>query len=147
MAMGNADGIGAVNPGGAAKPGGTSIGNPRPMGSVPGVCMPGGGNPRKLCGVGWGKNGMLGRGPIIPGIMDAWLAKPFSPGGILAIPSPGGPGMPGGGPMGGIGDDGWPCGADMACCGTGGFVSIERGIDCACDCEEGDVDLLVANVA
>jgi len=52
MPIGKADGIGAVKPGGAGKPGGPSIGKPRPIGSAPGVCMPGGGNPRKLWGAG-----------------------------------------------------------------------------------------------
>ena len=58
---------------------------------------------------------MFGRGPIIPGIIDPWPGKPFSPGGIF-IPSPGGPCIPGGGPIGGIGDDGCPCAVPKPCC-------------------------------
>lgn len=49
--------------------------------------------------------------------------------------------------MGGIGDVGWPCSAGMGWCGIGGFVRMDRGIDCPCDCEDGDVDLLVPSMA
>jgi len=89
---------------------------------------------------------MFGRGPIIPGIIDPWPGKPFSPGGIFIL-SPGGPCIPGGGPIGGIGDDGCPCGVPRPCCWIGGFVKIDLGIDWFGSWEVGDVDLLVPRVA
>lgn len=62
------------------------------------------------------------------------------------MPSPGGPCVPGGGPIGGIGDEGWP-NDGIACCWTDAFVRIDLGIVAFCDCEPGEVDLLVPSVA
>lgn len=74
--------------------------------------MPGGGgNDLKFWEPDWGgkKFGMPERGPIIPGgIIEPWPGKPLSPGGILPMFSPGGTCIPGGIPIGGIGELGCP---------------------------------------
>lgn len=97
--------FGPGNPDIEPRPGGPSMGKPR------GICMPGGGgNDLKFCAPdGGGKNGgIFERGPIMPGIIEPWLGNPFRPGGMLPMFNPGGPCMPGGSPMGGIGELGCP---------------------------------------
>jgi hypothetical protein len=75
------------------------------------------------------------------GIIEPGPGKPLRPGGIPPIPKPGGPGRPGGGPIGGIGDDGCPCGIRPFVCEFAGLVRILFGIMLPCACDVGEMDL------
>jgi hypothetical protein len=50
--------------------------------------------------------------------------------------------MPGGGPIGGMGDVGCVGGAGVCCWEAGGLVRIDLGTMGICACEVGDIDLL-----